>query len=103
GRGMEFRAFEGRVSRATSRHAFSFSVCARSATLFFMNFDGERIRLFSFCLCRSSFGRRYASAPWEQALLFRLSAFWPFGAHPTGMGRSQAEQPNKTRFQSKYF
>src|SRR5206468_4174656 len=61
------------------------------------------IRRFSFYLCHSFFGRRYDSAPWGQAVLFRLSAFWPFGADPMGMDRSQAEQPNKTRSQSKYF
>src|SRR5436190_3513031 len=100
---MEFRACGERDFRATWRHAFSFLVCSRSATRFFMNLDRERIRRFSFYLCHSFFGRRYDSAPWGQAVLFRLSAFWPFGADPMGMDRSQAEQPNKTRSQSKYF
>ena len=60
-------------------------------------------RLFSFSRCHSCFGRRCDSAPWEQARLFRLSASWRFGAHPTDMDHSPAKQLNKTPFQFRYF
>src|SRR6266550_2262874 len=100
---MEFRACGELGFRATWRHAFSFLVCSRLATLFFMNLDREWIRPFSFYLCHSCFGRRYDSAPWKQAVPFRLSAFWPFGADPTGMDHSPPEQLNRTRFQFKCF
>ena len=49
------------------------------------------------------FGRRYDSALWEKALLFRSSVSWQFGAQPTSMGRSPADHLNKTLFRSKYF
>src|SRR6266566_6569926 len=100
---MEFRACGEHDFRATWRHVFSFLVCSRSATLFFMNLDRDWIRLFSFSLFHSFFGRRYDSALWEQALLFRLSASWRFGALPTGMDHSPPDQLNKTLFQSNYF
>mgnify|MGYP003693904605 CR=1 FL=1 len=50
-----------------------------------------------------SLGSGTIRLPGDKHVLFRLSASWRFGAQPTGMGRSPAEQLNKTRFQSKYF
>ena len=68
-----------------------------------MNLDRAWIRLFSFLLFHSCFGRRYDSAFWGPALPFQWSASWRFGAHRTDRGHSRVEQLNRTRFQFKFF
>ena len=82
-----------------SRFSFSWSV-GGSVTLFSMSLErASDLALSCFFLCHFSFGRRYDSARWGQALPFRLSAFWRFGVHPTGMGHLWAKRLNKARFQ----